>query len=262
MGTCKFTSVMGAPQRARFAVLAVGAQVELLNRLGMVTAPLPSALAVRCYVRSEAEFDRLIISYDKRLLPGYGWIFPMGGGEYNVGCGEFLPRPAGHNLKDLLARFLDTFPLARELMARGGTMGEVQGAPLRCGLTGSTLVRPDGILAIGESIGATFPFTGEGIGKAMETAEIAADAVDQALSSGSREGLKLLPHHLSRELAPKYEAYQVAQRWISHAWVNDLVAWRANRSRYMQRALRDILADRADASRIFSVRGFAKSLMG
>jgi flavin-dependent dehydrogenase len=61
---------------------------------------------------------------------------------------------------------------------------------LRCGLQEAGSICRGNILAIGETIGATFPFTGEGIGKAMETAEIAAEVSHKALTRGNTECMK------------------------------------------------------------------------
>ena len=249
------------PQRARIAVIATGADVGLLKQLGMVTRTLPSALAVRRYVKSRMKLDRLIVSYDRRVLPGYGWIFPLGADEYNVGCGMFLPRSRTRNLEALLSRFLEEFPLGRQLMAEATWVGELRGAPLRCGLKGAAVSATGNIIAIGESIGATFPFTGEGIGKAMETAEIAAQAIHHSLRDGSRDKLTTLPGLLQARLAPKYLAYETAQKWISRSWTNDFIAWRAKRSKYMQRALEEMIADRGDARGVFSFRSLVHSVL-
>ena len=52
----------------------------------------------------------------------------------------------------------------------------MKGAPLRCTLDGARFTRP-GLLVTGEAAGSTYAFTGEGIGKAMETALHAAEAM-------------------------------------------------------------------------------------
>jgi len=252
---------VGTPQRARVAVIATGADVGLLNRLGMATTTLPTALAVRRYVHSRTKLDRLIVSYDRRVLPAYGWIFPLGGGEYNVGCGLFLPRRQDRNLQTLLSRFLEEFPLAKQLMAEATSLGELRGAPLRCGLKGTAAAAKGNVLAIGETIGATFPFTGEGIGKAMETAEIAAESVMKTLQSGTHEPLASLPSLLQKELSARYIAYETAQRWISRPWMNDLIAWRTRRSKYMRNAFEEMIADRRDVPQVFSLRGLLQSAL-
>jgi flavin-dependent dehydrogenase len=260
-----FVDNCSVPLRARFAILATGAAVHLLNHLGMVSAPNPSAAAMRCYVTSSMSIDRLVVSYDRSIAPGYAWIFPLGGGEYNVGCGIFYRCPDHRKvrLREMFQRFLDSFPLARDLMDGLHAQTPITGAPLRCGLMrGVQTICKDRIVAIGESIGSTFPFTGEGIGKAMETAEHAARAVAHALTSGSLEELHRLPRRLAQELLPRYHDYDLAEKWLSHPWLSDLIAWRARRSRRLRSLIRGVIEETADPSSVFSVRGVLQSLIG
>src|SRR5205085_11125983 len=99
----------------------------------------------------------------------------------NVGCGVFLDDTRS---PPNLARLFDSFlaaPETRELLGGAERLGPLRGAPLRCGMR-RVLPARDRLLAVGETQGATLPFSGEGIGKAMETAELAAECVDAALA--------------------------------------------------------------------------------
>lgn len=251
------------PIVARVALLATGANVDLATKLGRVNAPAPSGIALRCYVHSTERIDRLVLSYDRVFLPGYAWIFPLGNGEYNVGCGTFF-RGAEHvevNLRDTFTAFMKRFPLAQRLLANSSGMTPLKGAMLRCGLAGAAPFAGPRLLAIGETIGTTFPFTGEGIGKAMETAELAADIVNRALSTGDFSRLTELPDRITRELASKYIGYRVAESWLSRAWLTDLLARRAARSVAMRRAVEGLLNETIDPRAVFSLRGLLRSLV-
>jgi geranylgeranyl reductase family protein len=251
-----------APLRARFAVLATGADVRLARPAGDSHAPVPSAIAVRCYIRSTTRIDELVISYDSEIVPGYAWIFPMPDGEYNVGCGVFYRHGVRGevNLRRMFERFVTTFPDARRLLAGETGRTPLKGAPLRCGLTAPADRLPR-VLAIGESIGTTFPFTGEGIGKAMETGELAAEAMRLAVKTGDPGKLDHFDTFVSRRLAPKYAGYRAAERWLSRPWVADFVARRALRSRFLRDALAGILNETIDPSTVFSLAGMAKALL-
>ena len=249
------------PLRARAALVATGARVGLLKRHGTVGQAGPSAVGLRCYVRSRFEIDRMVISFDRSILPGYAWIFPLGGGEYNVGCGVFYRggRREGIDLREMFRRFCEEFPLARNLMAEAEGCTRLQGAPLRCGLPGVDPVGPGNTLAIGETIGATFPFSGEGIGKAMETAELAAQAMHGALESDDFAALRDFGARLQDRLGPKYVGYKLAQRAVSRAWLVDFMVRRAKRSRFLQNAMAGIIAETIDPGPLFSVRGLLRS---
>jgi flavin-dependent dehydrogenase len=98
------------------------------------------------------------------------------------------------NLRAIFDAFVATYAPAAELMRVGELVGELKGAPLRCTLAGAQWTRP-GLLVTGEAAGSTYSFTGEGIGKAMETGMLAADA--------------LLAHHAD-DVAARAAAYEAA----------------------------------------------------
>ena len=132
---------------------------------------------------------------------------------------------------------------------------------LRCGLSGTHPHGPGNVLVLGESIGATFPFTGEGIGKAMETGEIAAEVAHDALVSGDLNRLSKFPHRIEHELKPKFLGYRIAENWFSRPWLNDLVARRIRSSRFLQDLVAGIVNETVDPREIFSLRGILRSFV-
>jgi geranylgeranyl reductase family protein len=250
------------PVRARIAMIATGASVELAEQLGLVTESRASAVALRCYVRSRAVIDRLIISYDRAITPGYAWIFPLGEGEYNVGCGIiYAKRKVQVNLRETFRLFETSFPEAVDLFKQADEMTPLRGARLRCGMKGSAAVGPGNVMVIGEAIGATFPFTGEGIGKAMETGEIAAQVASRALEEEDFDHLDEFPRRLEAEVKPKFLGYELAQNWLSRPWLNDLVARRIRKSRFLQELVAGIVNETVDPREVFSVRGIVRSFV-
>jgi flavin-dependent dehydrogenase len=223
------------------------------------------AVAMRYYVRSSLPLDRLIFAYDRTTAPGYAWIAPMRNGEFNVGCGmpQPLHRSRSVNLRARLDRFVEEFPIARELLQRG-QCGEIvsplRGALLRCGLHGPKTAHGDRVLVIGETAGATYPFTGEGIGKAMETAELAAELVHRALATGELRLLQQFPTIVEQRFRDRFAGYAAAERWLSWPWLNDLVMRRVRRSKYLQRAFAGLVDESVDPRSIFSVRGLLRSV--
>ncbi|MBD3401628.1 geranylgeranyl reductase family protein [candidate division GN15 bacterium] len=247
--------------RARLVMLATGAQVHLATKLGLITRQEPSAIAVRRYVKSSYRMDKMILSYDRTLIPGYAWIIPLGNNNYNVGCGCYMkPGVSVGNLKRTLQVFLEQFPQGRELMAASSATSKLTGAALRCGLTGADPVHPSNrILAIGETVGTTFPFTGEGIGKAMETGELAAQAVDEAFRTSDFSRLTTYPARIQTELRPKYRGYFFAERWLSRPWLNDFVSWRIQKSPLLQQRFKEFMSDTGDPRKVFAVATVLRS---
>lgn len=246
------------PLRAPYVLFATGADLHLLQPL-IGDPPPPSSVALRAYVHSRAPLHQMVFAFLKELLPGYGWIFPMGGGRFNVGVG--LPFHQGVRLKALFRRFLEGFPPARDLLHQGRLLCAPRGAPLRTGFRGAPPRPHPRILVAGEALGTTYPFSGEGIGKAMESGEAAADALERALAGEGPDALEVYPHLLKTRLRPRYFGYEVAERWISHPWLCEAIFRRARRSRWMQEALAGLAAETVDPREVFSWKGFLKSLL-
>jgi geranylgeranyl reductase family protein len=245
----------------RIIAVATGAQMTFPTRTGMVTRQDPSAVAVRRYVKSDYMLDHMILSYDRSLVPGYAWIIPVGEGVYNVGAGTFYHdehRSYGKLKKDL-DRFLEEFPEGRELMARSSKTSRLTGAALRCGLTGVHPVVHSRVLAVGETIGATFPFTGEGIGKAMETGEIAAGIIDEALRADDAGLLRDYGRRINEYLGPRYTGYFFAERWLSHPWLNDFMAWRIQHSKYLQARFKEFVSETGDPRKVYALWSIVRS---
>lgn len=258
---------------ARWVVLATGARAQALIAAGLCERHTPSGVALRAHVRHASLAQRLHameVVWHRRLRGGYGWIFPGPGGVFNIGTGLLGSHQAdaqghGHkqpmNLRRLFDDFCEVYPPARELMAGGQIVGEIKGAPLRCSLTGARWSRP-GMLACGEAAGSTYAFTGEGIGKAMETGLLAA----QALQSQQPESLtdaqvRQRYEESLRALHPRFALYEKANRVNNHPWLADLVIWRAQRSPAILKRLSGVLEERTNPGHLLSVRGLMKLLV-
>jgi geranylgeranyl reductase family protein len=258
----QLTTRDGLTVTATVGIVATGADTSLLGPDSTPRSFAPSGVALRCYVRSPVVIDRLIISYDRSIVPGYAWIFPLGDGLYNVGCGIFHRHQQKRrvNLRETFATFIETIPDACNLWRSRRSATRLVGARLRCGLDASIAYDGARVLAIGEVIATTYPFTGEGIGKAMETGEIAAASVAESLRHGTTDALADFPEILQQQLAPRYHGYQVAQNWIARRWLADLVARRVRRSPSLARAAAGIVSEAEDPRALFSLRAILPSL--
>ncbi|HPD16148.1 MAG TPA: geranylgeranyl reductase family protein [Planctomycetota bacterium] len=227
----------GEPLTSRFAVLATGTRVALLRRLGMVHNEPPTAVGVRCYVRSAYRLDAVVVFFPRAISPGYLWLFPMGGGEYNVGC-CILRRAGGGwrgNLKAALDGAIAELPIARDLFAAATSVSPLGGAMVRCGFDGTRRVVAGRVLAIGEAAGSTLHFTGEGISPAMRTAELAAAALHEALVRDEPQAAVEYPRQIERLLRPRHMAYALAERAASRCWLNDFFARHSRQGSWLHR---------------------------
>src|SRR5262249_59746468 len=116
------------------------------------------------------------------LLPGYGWIFGVGDGTSNVGLGLLNTSASfGHiDYRAMLRRWVESMP-AEWGFAEENRIAPVRGAALPMGFN-RTPHYTRGLLLVGDAGGMVNPFNGEGIAYAMESGEIAARMITQALA--------------------------------------------------------------------------------
>ncbi len=178
--------------RAPIVIAADGVSARMALALGLGKRDdRPMGVAVRTYYTSPRHDDDYLESWlelwdgrpnQSTLLPGYGWIFGVGDGTANVGLGMLNTTSAFRSVdyKDLLRRWLDHTP--EEWGFREQNMvGKVGGAALPMGFNRKPHYTR-GVLLVGDSGGMVNPMNGEGIPYAMESGEMAAATVVQALA--------------------------------------------------------------------------------
>jgi geranylgeranyl reductase family protein len=255
--------------RAAVTILASGAAADVLARFGMCLRTRPSATAARLYVQADpdtaAAYDYLTISYDAAICPGYGWIFPGPRHTFNVGIGYVYdgPAPAERNIRRLLDRFVTAFPPAAELTGRALSVVPLKGAPLRTGMAGARTARP-GLLVAGEAAGLTYSFTGEGIGKALQSGINAARAIQSARGFGDddlRAIASSYAQRLTTEFAHRFCAYERLQGLLARPWAVNLLVHRANAGSYVRAQLEALLNETGPADGLVTVRGLIRALL-
>jgi geranylgeranyl reductase family protein len=177
--------------RARVVIAADGNSSRLSVAMGLrKREDRPLGVAVRTYYTSPRHDDDYLESWlelwdDGRLLPGYGWIFGAGDGTSNVGLGLLNTSAAFQHTdyRGLLKRWLAGMPAEWGLCEENRTE-PIRGAALPMGFN-RTPHYTRGLLLAGDAGGMVNPFNGEGIAYAMESGEIAARVVTQALSRPS-----------------------------------------------------------------------------
>jgi menaquinone-9 beta-reductase len=251
---------------ARFTILATGANVTVLDAFGISASKKPDAVAGRAYYSAPpdaaSELTYLSIVYQRGWCPGYGWIFPGPGGQFNVGVALFTGGAGDGRLHQFFDEFCRTFPPAARLIQQSTRTREFRGAPIRSGLNPQAFGRP-GLLAVGEAVATTYSATGEGIGKAMESGIQAAELIGAALRG--RRAVDGLEHAyrrtFERRFGCRYRAYEVAEQWARSPFLLNLLAWRANRGRFVQGELEALVAERGNPTTLFSWPGLLKALV-
>lgn len=165
-------------------------------------------VAGRCYVASSLSDDPWISSHLElrdeagELLSGYGWIFPLGDGQVNLGVGTLATakRPANIAIKPLMNFYADQ---RREGFALSGDLRQPTSALLPMGGAVSGVAGPNWAL-IGDAAGCVNPLNGEGIDYGLETGRFVAELLSEDAALGETWPA-LLKHHYG-------EPFSIARR--------------------------------------------------
>jgi geranylgeranyl reductase family protein len=205
--------------RSRFVVACDGAASRFATHAGVVrddTRPL--GIAARRYYRTDYHPGPWLESWldlweGDLLLPGYGWLFPIAGGTINLGAGllntfKDFKDVSAQRLFDAFASMLPpSYGIAEETAE-----GRLLSGPLPMSFNRTPQAVP-GMLLVGDAAGAVNPMNGEGIAYAMETGEIAAQMIHEALVT-RRPGLAMM---YPAELRRRYGRYFTIGRGFARA---------------------------------------------
>jgi menaquinone-9 beta-reductase len=158
--------------------------------------------AIRGYISTPRSNEPWITSHLElrspagEVLPGYGWIFPLGNGEVNIGVGALATskRPADAALRPLLSHYTD---LRRDEWGFDGEPRAALSALLPMGGAVSGVAGPNWML-IGDAAACVNPLNGEGIDYGLETGRLAAEMLEADLTDYSEAWPAELHRHYAR----------------------------------------------------------------
>jgi menaquinone-9 beta-reductase len=204
--------------RARYVVVADGANSRFGRALGTSRdRQYPLGMALRGYFRSPRHDEPLIESHldirdaSGQVVPGYGWVFPLGDGRVNAGVGILTVegRWKGANTTHLFDAFVDWAPPSWGLSTKT-LCAAPTGGKLPMGLSVRPRIGPN-VLAIGDAAGSINPFNGEGIAYGYETGRLAAACVGRALTG---EGVHALVDYETQVQSAYGLYYRMAREFV------------------------------------------------
>lgn len=211
-----------APIRGRYLVVGDGQNSRLGRELGTTrNRAWPMGMALRGYYTSDRHDEPWIDSHlDIRdpkgdVVPGYGWIFPLGDGRVNVGVGLLS---TGGAWKGVNTTKLQEYFVAQTADAWGlndkTCCGPPTGGRLPMGLALGPHVGAN-TLTIGDAAGTVNPFNGEGIAYGYESGRLAAGALGEALLHDDSSLLTLYDERLGQAYGEYYKVARAFVRVIS-----------------------------------------------
>ncbi len=209
--------------RARYVVVADGANSRFGRSLGAARdRSQPLGMALRGYYTSPGHDEPFIESHldirdeEGNVVPGYGWIFPLGDGRVNVGVGLLSTgrRWKGLNTSTLMDHFIAWAPERWELSPET-SLGPPTGGKLPMGLAVGPRIGATTVL-VGDAAASINPFNGEGIAYGYETGRLAAASLGEALSGDGYAGLVRYERRLEDAYGLYYRVARAFVRVISH----------------------------------------------
>lgn len=236
--------------RGRYYVIADGSNSRIGRALGTVRdKEYPLGMALRGYYSSPGHADDFIESHldirddQGEVVPGYGWIFPMGDGRVNVGVGLLSSesRWKGVNTTKLLHAFVKQTPTHWELRD-DAALNTPTGGKLPMGFAVGPHFGPN-VVIVGDAGGSINPFNGEGIAYGYETGRLAAAHVGRALSGDGVDALVDLGRAIDDGYGSYYKVGRAFVHLISHPEVMAACVSLGMRSRSVMEALLRIMAN-------------------
>jgi geranylgeranyl reductase family protein len=211
-----------AEVRGRYLVVADGQNSRIGRALGTSRVKeWPMGLALRGYYRSERHDEPWIDSHldirdpEGRVVPGYGWIFPLGDGRVNVGVGLLSTAGAWRGVNTTKLQEYFVAQVGREWgLSEQTSEGPPTGGRLPMGLAIGPRVG-ERTLAVGDAAGTVNPFNGEGIAYGYETGRLAAGVLGEALSREDSTRLALYEERLESAYGDYYRVARAFVRLIS-----------------------------------------------
>jgi geranylgeranyl reductase family protein len=236
--------------RGRYLVVGDGQNSRLGRELGTTrNRSWPMGMALRGYYTSDRHDEPWIDSHlDIRdpngdVVPGYGWIFPLGDGRVNVGVGLLS---TGGAWKGVNTTKLQEYFVAQTADAWGLNDQTCCGAPTGGRLPMGLALGPHvgaNTLTIGDAAGTVNPFNGEGIAYGYESGRLAAGALGEALLYDDPSLLALYDERLDEAYGEYYKVARAFVRVISEPKILTACVGVGMRIEPLMRELLNIMAN-------------------
>lgn len=252
--------------KAKVVVGADGAASIVANKLGVdVIDENHQIVAIRAYYEGvKGMTDKIELHFVDSLMPGYFWIFPLPDGRANVGSGMITKdvKEKKINLQQETLKLIETNPLFKDRFAEAKKITEYRSWSLPVGSTHRKPYGP-GVVLLGDAASLIDPFTGEGIGNALESGKIAAKYIQKAFTANdfSEEFFKQYDQALwvevGSELATSYRLQKIGR----HTFLLNFIINKAAHNQKVREAISNSLLDPQSQKQFYSPLFYLKMLL-
>lgn len=221
--------------KARLVVAADGDHSVIARKLAhQRLEPFSYYAGVRAYYKNVSEMhpkNFIELHFLPECLPGYFWIFPLPNNEANVGVGILSSdiKKKHLDIKDILRRAVEFNPTIRDRFRDAKLIDPVKGWRLPLAIEKRSVSGAHYLLT-GDAGALIDPFTGEGIGNAMLSGQIAAGVIQQAVKEHnfSASFLKQYDQQLYQAMWSELSLSRTLQKLVRRRWLFNFVINRIN----------------------------------
>ncbi|MBU0530083.1 MAG: NAD(P)/FAD-dependent oxidoreductase [Nanoarchaeota archaeon] len=252
--------------KGNVVVGADGAHSIVARKTGSInTDPKHTITAVRAYYKNVKNVtDAIELHFLNEIIPGYFWIFPVGDNSVNVGIGMVVDdfKKKDWKMTDKMFDVIQNSPLFKERFADAKLEeGTVKGWTLPVGSTRRN-AHGNGYILLGDAAGLIDPFTGEGISNAMQSGQIAAKWIEEAINANNfSEGfLEQYEDNVWNVLGHKLEMSYKMQKLGRRKFLVNLVVNKVHKNQDIRDTLRTMLDSTEERKNLTSKMFYLKLL--
>ena len=231
---------------ARVQVVAGADGIHSLVRTSLSNRVLDKSyycMAIKAYYEGVTGFHPehfIDLYFLKDLLPAYFWVFPEVGGRANVGLGlpyHMMIRDR-LSLKSVLEGLIANDPIISKRFTNAKRVSPIQARGLAIHKNLKDL-SGERYLLMGDAALGVDPFTGEGIGFALASAESAAAVILECAKTGDYSSAMISDYHhrITRRMKAEHDTSAAMQRYAQYPWLFNMVVRKANKSKVFQELL-------------------------
>jgi geranylgeranyl reductase family protein len=214
------------------------------------TSPKTYAVGLRAYYEGVADMHSenfIELHFLPEMLPGYFWIFPLPDGRANVGVGILseVIRKKKINLREMMLHAIKNNPSISKRFANAKLIDKIQGWGLPLA-TEKQALSGDHFLLTGDAACLIDPFSGEGIGNALYSGMLAADAIQKAIEQQNytKEFFReTYDDIIYKRLGDEFRISTSLQRLCKYPWLFNFVVNKAYKSPSLKNTISCMFTD-------------------
>ena len=212
----------------------------------------------------ESQIGDIEIHFVDSVLPGYFWLFPVSEGVVNVGIGMVMAEMDKQKMKlkalqsDVITNhklFKDRFADATMVKGSGKGWQLPFGSPRKKAEMQPRRSASNGVFLVGDAASLVDPFSGEGVGNALVSGEMAAQHILQKKKPSEYQ--RALWEALGPELTNSYRM----QRMSRKAWLLNWFVKKASKKPAIQEMMTEMIASKEAQENLHSPWFMFKTLM-